>query len=131
MKRCGKLKVSPRTIGKILETPAGVRFMVIEQRGKDIWRGKHRSLNEAIAAGDAGLGVDRILLQRSQQYGVNNVMIVVEEIGRIFVATVDTMLNDADCRTKQNWQGRAHRVLPWQKFLSTYLGPNISKKRRG
>lgn len=130
MKRMGKLKVSPRTIGKILETPSGTKLMIVEQGGRDIWRGKHKSLNEAIIAGHAGLGVDRILLQRSKLYGVANVMIVVEEIGRIFVISVDSLLDDPAGITRQNWQGRAYRILPWQNYSTMYLGAHLIQKRK-
>lgn len=129
MKRIGKLKVSPRTIGKILETESGVRLMIVEQKGRDIWRGKHKSLNDAIQADEAFIGVDRILLQRAKTYGVVNVMVVVEELCRIFVAPIDMMLDHPEGRSRPNWQGRAHRLLPWKLFLRATLGPNLKVKR--
>lgn len=129
MKRVGKLKVSPRTIGKILEAPSGQRLLIVEQNGRDIWRGKHKSLNDAIKADEAFIGVDRILLQRAKTYGVVNVMVVVEELSRIFVAPVDTMLEHPEGRSRPNWQGRAHRLLPWRLFLRASLGPNLQIKK--
>ena len=124
------MKVSPRVQGNILETASGARFIVIEQSGRDIWRGKHKSLNEAITAGDAGIGVDRILLQRAEKYGVSNVLVVVEEQRCIFVVSLGTLLNDPQSITRANWQGRATRVLPYQFYMRKYLGPSLQTKRK-
>lgn len=130
MKRIGKLKVSPRVQGKILEHPSGARFMVVEQKGRDIWRGKHRSIAEAVTAGQAGIGVDRILLQRAEKYGVTNVLVVVEEMRRVFLAPITAFDDPAKAVTRSNWQGRSTRVLGYEFFLNNYLGPNLSTRRK-
>jgi hypothetical protein len=32
--------------------------------GQDVWRGREKSITDAIEAGTAGIGVDKLLLQR-------------------------------------------------------------------
>lgn len=113
-----------------METEAGVRFMVIEQKGKDVWRGRYRSISEAVENNVAGLGVDRILLTRSQQHGVSTVMIVVEEQRRIFLAPIEDFFNDELAITRSNYQGRAHRILNYSRFVQKYLGPTLHTKSK-
>lgn len=131
MKRVGKLKVSPRVHGKIMETDGGGRILIIEKKGKDIWRGRHRSLNDAIKAGDAAIGLDRVLLKRAtNKHGVVTVMFVVEDLGKVFIAPADMFYDEEKSGTKTHWDGAAHRVVFYQHFREIYLGPNL-KSRRG
>lgn len=131
MKRLGKLKVSPRVHGNIMEMPAGGRLLIVEVQGKNIWRGKHKSVADAIAAGEAGLGVDRILLQRAaDKHSVTHVLIVIEELRRIFGTRIEAFFDPEKARTRTNWDGRAHRVLAYQFFKQAYLGPDLHKRKK-
>lgn len=128
MKRCGLLKVAPRVQGKLLETESGTRFMVVELKGRDVWRGRHKSIEEALEAGVAGIGVDRILLTRSQQHNVSTVMVVIEEQRRIFLAPVEDFFNDEFTSTRTSYQGRATRTLAYSRWVKKYLGPTLHTK---
>lgn len=130
MKRIGLLKVAPRVQGKILETPAGTRLMVIEQKGRDVWRGRCKSITEAIDAGEAGLGIDRVLLTRAPTHGVTVIMVVIEEQRRIFLTPIADFADDTLYRTRANYQGRATRIVPYQRFTVKYLGPHLQKRKR-
>lgn len=130
MKRVGLLKVAPRVQGKIMETESGTRFIVIEQRGRDIWRGKSKSLSEAIEKGEAGIGVDKVLLMRAMNHEVTTVMIVVEEQRRIFLTPIADFFDEELSRVRANYQGRAHRIVSYERFTKKYLGPNLQKRKR-
>lgn len=130
MKRVGLLKVAPRVQGKILETEAGNRFIVIEQKGRDVWRGRYRSINEAIEHNAAGIGVDRILIQRALQHGVKIVMVVIEEQRRIFLTPIEDFANDELCASRANYQGRSTRVLAYGRWHQKFLGPSLTVKTK-
>lgn len=130
MKRCGLLKVAPRVQGKILETPTGVRFLVVEQKGKDVWRGRFKTLEEAIGQGVAGIGVDRVLLSRCEFHDITTVMVVIEEQRRIFLAPVTDLLDQEKSLPRTSYNGRALRVLPYEKWVQRFLGPNLHSKRK-
>lgn len=129
-KRIGMLKVAPRVAGKIMETPAGTRFMIVEIKGRDIWRNRARSLAEAIDAGHAGIGLDKTLASRCGDYGVTTIMFVVEELRRIYLAPLADFFDEELVRMRPNWQGRGHRILPYAHFRQTYLGPRLQSRKR-
>ncbi|SFJ49719.1 hypothetical protein SAMN03159338_1569 [Sphingomonas sp. NFR04] len=113
-----------------METPSGTRFLIVEQKGRDIWRGRSKSIAEAIERGEAGIGVDRELLRRAPQHNVSVVMVVVEEQRRIFLTPIDDF-DDAELyRTKADYRGRAHRVLPYTRYTNKFLGPSLRKRKR-
>lgn len=131
MKRLGKLKVSPRVYGKIMEMPSGGRLLIVEKNGRDIWRGRHKSVADAIEAGVAAIGVDRILLQRARdKHGVTHVLVVIEELRRVFGAKIDLFFDQEKSHTHTNWDSRAHRLLGYQHFKQVYFGPSLHKKRK-
>lgn len=104
--------------------------MVVEQKGRDVWRGRYKSINEAIENGVAAVGVDRILLTRSLNHGVSTVMVVVEEQRKIFLAPVETLLDPEHASTRSNYQGRATRIMNYDKWNQKYLGPHLHTKRK-
>lgn len=130
MKRCGLLKVAPRVQGKILETEAGTRFILIEQKGKDVWRGRFKTLEEAIENDAAGIGVDRVLLSRCGQHNISTVMVVIEEQRRLFLAPVEQLMDAEQTKSRTSYNGRALRVLDYSKWTSKYLGPALTGKRK-
>lgn len=130
MKRVGLLKVAPRVQGKILETETGTRFIVIEQKGRDVWRGRYRSINEAVEHGVAGIGVDRILIQRALLHDVKIVMVLIEEQRRVFLTPIEDFANDELCMSRTNYQGRSTRVLAYGRWHQKYLGPQLTTKSK-
>lgn len=129
-KRIGLLKVAPRVQGKIMETDTGVRFLIIEQKGRDVWTGRARSIDEAIKSNEAGVGVDRTLHQASVKYGVTLVMVVIEEQRRVFMVPVCDFSNTEIVRTQANWRGRATSILPYTHYKIKYVGPHLQKRKR-
>lgn len=129
-KRIGQLKVAPRVQGKIMETDAGTRYMIVEQKGRDIWRGRQRSLHDAIETGDAAIGVDKVLLTRCALYGVTTIMVAIEELRRIYLLPVATFGNEDLGRSRPNYQGRSTRIIPYTSWHQKYLGPAMKAKRR-
>lgn len=113
-----------------METPAGTRFLVVEQKGRDIWRGKSKSLSEAIENNEAGLGIDRVLLTRAQAHEITTIMVVVEEQRRIFLTPLTDFFDEDLARTRANFQGRAMRIVPYMRFTQKYLGPSLQKRKR-
>lgn len=114
-----------------MELPSGKRLMVVERKGKDIWRGRHKSLHEAIKAGDAGIGIDRVLIRRAMtKHDVVSVMIIVEEMGKLFTAAAEAFFDEEKSSTKTGWDGAAQRVLGYHHFVETYLGPSLRKHRK-
>jgi hypothetical protein len=131
MKRGGLLKVAPRVQGKIMETESGTRFLVVEQKGRDLWRGRHKSLHDAIEAGVAGVAVDRILLARARdQQDVTHVMVVIEEQRRIFVAKIDDFFDMDLSQGRTDFRGRSVRILAYARLHQKYLGPVLHTKRK-
>lgn len=130
MKRCGLLKVAPRVQGKILETEGGTRFMLVEQKGKDVWRGRFKTLEEAIENNAAGIGVDRILLTRCQQHDVSTIMVVIEEQRRLFLAPIADLLDAEKSKSRTSYNGRAQRVMDYTSWTQKYLGPHLHSKRK-
>lgn len=104
--------------------------MVVEQKGRDIWRGRFKSIEEAIENGVAGVGVDRFLLQRSLEHDVSTVMVVVEEQRKIFLAPVETLLDPEQTRIRTGYASRAVRVMDYQKWKRIYLGPTLRSNRK-
>jgi hypothetical protein len=130
MKRIGLLKVAPRVQGKIMETEKGCRLLVVEQRGKDTWRGRHKSIYAAIEAGVAGIGVDKILVKRAETYGVTVVMVVMEDIHRIFLTVLSDFLDEQFSQSRDNWQSRQTRVVRYERFHQKYFGPVLQKQKK-
>lgn len=125
------LKVAPRVQGKILETEAGSRFMVVELKGRDIWRGRARTLAEAIEAGDCGIGVDKTLLTRAmREQDVTTIMVVVEELRRIYLTPITDFFDEALSKGRADWRGRATRLVPYSRFVQRYVGPSLQKRKR-
>lgn len=113
-----------------METDSGARFMIVEQKGRDIWRGKHRSIYEAELENSAGIGVDRTLLQRAIKYNVRTVIVFIEEHRRIYLAPIERFFEEGLGNTRANWQGRSTRVLGTHHMVRHYLGPNLKTKRK-
>jgi hypothetical protein len=114
-----------------METESGTRFIVVEQKGRDIWRGRHKSLHDAIEAGVAGVAVDRILLTRARdQQEVTHVMVVIEEQRRIFVAAIADFFADGISSGRTDFRGRSVRILAYDRLVQKYLGPVLQTKRK-
>lgn len=113
-----------------METGSGTRFLIVEMKGRDIWRGRSRSLAEAIEANEAGIGVDRVLLTRALTHDISTIMIVIEEQRRIFLTPIADFFDDELARTRANYQGRAMRIVPYLRFKQKYLGPSLQKRKR-
>lgn len=129
-KRVGLLKVTSRVRGKIVASETGKRFIVIEQIGRDVWCGKHKTLNEAVAAGDAAIAIDKILLQRAIKYDVKSVAVVVTDLRRLYVSSIDTFLDTEKARTRSDWRGRAIRVVGFEHLMCHYLGADLRRKKK-
>lgn len=124
------LKVAHGVQGKILASESEKRFIVVEQKGKDLWRGRHKSLDEAIKAGEASVGVDRTLLQRARKYDVENVVVFVEELRRIYVAPLELYFDDEKSSGRTSWRGRPLRLIGFENLLHHYVGPDLQRKRK-
>lgn len=104
---------------------------MVEQRGRDLWRGRHKSLHDAIEAGVAGIAVDRILLARARdQQEVTHVMVVVEEQRRIFVASIADFFDQELSQGRTDFRGRSVRIVAYGRMHSKYLGPLLHTKRK-
>jgi hypothetical protein len=130
MKRIGLLKIAHRVQGKILEAPSGVRFIVIEQKGRDVWRGGYKSIEEAIENDAAAIGVDRVLLERCAEHKVHTVMVVIEEQRRLFLAPVSDLMDNEKSRSRTSHTGRTARVMDYRLWHNKYLGPAKTVKER-
>ena len=128
MKRMGLLKVAPRVQGKIVQNEAGVNILIVEQKGQDIWRGRHKSIASALEADEAHIGLDRILAQRAEAQGVRIVLVLVEEQRKVYVTPLAAFFDDMLYRTRANYQGRATRLVPMKHFRQQYLGPVLHTK---
>lgn len=113
-----------------METEKGTRFLIVEQKGRDIWRGRAKSLSEAIENGEAGLGVDKVLLTRAQSHSITTVMVVIEEQRRIYLTPISDFFEEDLARTRANYQGRATKIVPYERWVKKYLGPNLQKRKR-
>jgi hypothetical protein len=123
------VKVAPRVQGKLVENSEGTRLLVIEQKGKDVWRGRERSIADAIEAGTAGIGCDKLLLQRvREKHATNVVMVVIEDLRTVFVTPMSDFFDDAFSRTRTSYKGRAMRIVPLSRFHQKYLGPTLHAK---
>lgn len=128
-KRIGMLVIASRVRGKILETETGGRFMIVEQQGRDIHRPRGMTLNDAIEAGKASLGIDRILARRAALYGVQVVIITIEEMRRTYACSLADFTKEDLSSSRTNYQGRAFRMIPYQHFTVKFYGPNLRSKR--
>lgn len=114
-----------------METEAGTRFIIIEQRGRDLWRGRHKSLHDAIEDGVAGVACDRILLARARdQQDITHVMVVIEEQRRIFVAAIADFFDQELSSSRTDFRGRSVRIVPYDRVTKKYLGPVLQTKKR-
>jgi hypothetical protein len=122
--------VAPRVQGKILETETGTRILIVEQKGRDVWRGRYKSIDEARQHDAAGIGVDRILIQRALKHDVKIVLVFIEEQRRIFLTPIEDFANDELCVSRANYQGRSTRVLPYSRWHQKFLGPTLTVKSK-
>jgi hypothetical protein len=114
-----------------METENGTRFLVVEQKGRDIWRGRHKSLHDAIEAGVAGVAVDRILLARARdQQEITHVMVVVEEQRRIFLSAIEDFFDQELSQGRTDWKGRSVRIVAYNRMHQKYLGPTLHPKTK-
>lgn len=104
--------------------------MLVEQHGKDVWRGRHRSVHDALEAGEAGIGVDKVLVQRAKTHDVGTVIVVVEEQRRIFLTPLADFEDETLVRTRSDYRGRAVRIVPYQRFHQKYLAASLRKRKR-
>jgi hypothetical protein len=96
-----------------------------------LWRGRHKSLHDAIEAGVAGIAVDRILLSRARdQQEVTHVMVVIEEQRRIFVAAIEDFFNMDLSQGRTDWRGRSVRIVAYARMHQKYLGPTLHTKKK-
>lgn len=104
-------------------------MLIIETKGRDIWRGGAKSIDEALAMGSAGLGVDGVILQRAKALDITVVAIVVEELKRLSLVPMDTFFDQEVVRTRANFRGRATKIVPYDKFHHRYLIPPLKKRK--
>lgn len=123
------MKVAPRVQGKLLENEAGVRVLIVEQKGQDVWRGREKSITDAIQAGTAGIGVDKLLLTRVRdKHACNVVMVLVEDLRTIYITAMSDFFDPALAVGKTSYRGRSLRVVPLSRFHQKYLGPILHAK---
>lgn len=103
---------------------------MIEQKGRDVWRGRYKSIKEAVENGVAGIGVDRILVQRALQHNVKVILVVIEEQRKVFLTPIEDFANDQLCVSRANYQGRSTRILNWSRWHQKYLGPTLTTKSK-
>ena len=114
-----------------MELPDGKRMILIEKKGKDLWRGGYKTLHEAIEMDAAGIGADRFLLNRAMNsHEVELVMFVVEDLRKVFMARMADFFDGEKARTRTHWDGSAHLVLGYHHFSEKYLGPDLKRKRK-
>jgi hypothetical protein len=125
----GLVKVAPRVQGKLVENEAGVRLLIVEQKGADIWRGREKSITDAIQAGTAGIGVDKLLLTRARdKHAATVVMVLAEDLRTIYITLLSDFFDDQLSKGKTSWKGRALRIVPLSRFHQKYLGPTLHIK---
>jgi hypothetical protein len=125
------VKVAPRVAGKLVENEAGVRLLIVEQKGVDVWRGREKSITAAIEAGQAGLGVDKLLLQRVRdKHATNVVMVVVEDLRTVYVTLLSDFFDETLSRGRTSYRGRALRLVPLSRFHQKYLGPTLHTRKK-
>lgn len=107
----------------------GIKILVIVTKGKDIWRGGAKSIDEALEKGCAGLGVDNVVLQRALKAECTVVAIVVEELRRLSMIPIASFTDPNVARTRSNFRGRAIRIVPYQNFQHRYLEPPLRKRK--
>jgi hypothetical protein len=119
--------------GKLVENEAGARLLIVEQKGVDVWRGREKSITDAIAAGTAGIGVDKLLLQKVRdKHATAVVMVVVEDLRTVYVTLLADFFDEALSKGRTSYRGRGLRVVPLSRFHQKYLGPTLHvKKKRG
>jgi hypothetical protein len=136
-RREAEIRAAPGVVGKVITRPnaidpeaPGVKLLIIEMKGRDIWRGGAKSIDEALERGTAGIGVDAVVLQRAQKLDINVVAIVVEELQRLSLTTMDMFFDQTIVRTRANWRGRSTRIVPYEKFQHKYITPPLKKRRK-
>lgn len=131
-KKIGLLKVAPRVSGKIIELDNGCRMMIVEQKGFDIYRGRCKSVDEAIQLGEAALGLDQTLHMAAKRYNVSVLMIAIPELFKIFIAPITDFENPEIVRSRAGWNGRAIRMISINRFHQKYMFPDLKRnKKRG
>jgi hypothetical protein len=126
----GLVKVAPRIQGKLVENEAGTRLLIVELKGQDIWRGREKSITAAIEAGTAGIGVDKLLLQRVRdKHATNVVMVVVEDLRTIYIAPISDFFDEQFSKGRTSYKGRAIRVVGLSRMHQKYLGPVLHTKK--
>jgi hypothetical protein len=124
------VKVAPRVQGKLVDKD-GTRLLIVEQKGQDVWRGREKSITDAIQAGTAGIGVDKILLARVRdKHACNVVMVVIEDLRTIYITAIADFFEPTLSVGKTSYKGRALRVVPLTRFHQKYLGPTLHAKTK-
>jgi hypothetical protein len=135
-KREAEINAAPGVKGKVITRPnpadpeaPGIKMLIVETKGKDIWRGGAKSIDEALVQGSAGLGVDNVIIQRALKLDITVVGIVVEELCRLSVAPISDFIDPDIARTRANYRGRAIKIVPYERFHHRYLTPPLRKRK--
>jgi len=100
--------------------------MLLEQIGRQVWRGREKSVNAAREKEMAYIGADRVLLSRARKYEVTVIVIVNTTYKCIYVCDLEDFFNRDISKTRTNYQQRAHKVLPVDFFKTRNLKPSLS-----
>lgn len=99
--------------------------MLLQQNGKQVWRGREKSVHAAKEKDIAFIGADRVLLQRAKKYDVKVIVIANTTYKCMYICDLEDFFNRDIAKLRTNYQQRAHAVLPIDFYVTRSLKPKL------
>lgn len=92
------------TLGAIYELSDGTKNFLSYQWREDMFKGKHRNISDAAAAGEAGWAIDTDLLRQVRRMGVKFIGVFVRDNADMYITPADTYFADGE-----------YEAVPWSR----------------
>ena len=113
MKLVEAIKVTSRVRGQIW-TYKELPLLWVDQKARDIFRGKASSICEAREMGVGAIAVDETLLARARQKGAMAVLVHAEDLGNIYMTAIANFYDEA-AQTRIDFRHRRVRQVNLEK----------------
>jgi len=103
---------------------------MVFQKASHVWRGRAKSIHEAIDQGTAGIGVDMLLARTAMRKGAVAVIVVNEELAGIWAGRISDLFDPSISRTREGFSGRSVKVVDIDRFAHRTLEISLKPKRK-
>ncbi len=115
------IKKGRLTLGGIFELSDGSRHFIAYMWRDDMFKGKQKSISDAVANGEAGWAIDADLLRQIRREGCSRIAIFLKDNADMYLTPLDSYFKDGEYE-QVPWSReyrQARRLVKLDKF--TYL----------